>query len=116
MGMTYELFWEMDCELVKDYREAFKIRQQQQNYAAWLQGLYVYEAICDVSPILQAFAKRGTKPRAYSEKPYELTPARPDKNDMERKMKRGVAHMEALAARFNRSFERKKTKEVADHV
>ena len=33
-----------------------------------MQGLYIYEALCDVAPILHAFAKPGTKPLPYSEK------------------------------------------------
>ena len=52
----------MDCELVKYYRKAAKIKQDLDNQNAWLQGAYFYEALADVSPILHAFAKKGTKP------------------------------------------------------
>ena len=38
-----------------------------------MQGMYIYEALCDVSPVLHAFAKAGTKPRPYPEKPYSIT-------------------------------------------
>lgn len=38
----------------------------------WLQGMYVYEAIGDMAPILQAFAKKGTKPTPYPTEPYPL--------------------------------------------
>lgn len=42
---------------------------------AWLHGLYIYEAFCDVSPILRAFSK-AKKPNPYPDKPYEPeTPA-----------------------------------------
>ena len=34
--------------------------------------MYIYEALLDVSPVLHAFAKKGTKPRKYTEKPYPL--------------------------------------------
>lgn len=107
MGMTYELFWDEDCMLVRDYRKAFKIRQEQMNYAAWLQGMYFYEALCDVSPVLHAFAKNGTRVRPYSDKPYEFKPAKPDEDDRKREMKRGIHAMESIAARFNQSFARK---------
>ncbi len=72
IGMTYEQYWEQDSWLVKAYRKAQDIRREEQNWNAWLQGLYVYEAIADIAPILHAFAKKGTRARKYSEKPYEL--------------------------------------------
>ena len=70
--MSYEEYWEKECTLVKSYREAYKLKQKQLNQSAWLQGMYFYEALCDVSPILHAFAKNGTKPNKYSQKPYEF--------------------------------------------
>ena len=36
--MTYEQFWEMDCELVKYYRKAAKIKQDLDNQNAWPEG------------------------------------------------------------------------------
>ena len=35
--------------------------------------MYIYEAICCASPILQAFAKKGTKPHPYPEEPHPVT-------------------------------------------
>lgn len=70
--MTYEQYWEQDSWLVKAYRKAHEIRRDEANFNAWLQGMYVYEAIADIAPILHAFAKKGTKARKYSEKPYEF--------------------------------------------
>ena len=70
--MTYEQFWEQDCELVKYYRKAAQIRQDLRNQDAWLQGAYFYEALIDAAPVLRAFAKKGTKPTPYREGPYEL--------------------------------------------
>lgn len=72
MGMSYEEFWHGRFDLVKSYREAYKLRQEIKDYDFWKQGLYFYEALIDVSPILQAFAKKGTRPRPYPEKPYGL--------------------------------------------
>lgn len=54
----------------------------------WLQGLYTYEAVCDVSPVLHAFAKQGTKPIPYREKPFELKSAEPVQETEEEKEKR----------------------------
>ena len=71
--MTYDQFWNDDPALAHYYRQADEIRVERKNQEAWLQGLYVYEAICDVAPILQAMAKKGTKARPYSEQPYAIT-------------------------------------------
>ena len=73
MGMTYDQYWNEDCTLVKFYREAHKIKNKQRNQELWLQGLYIYEALCDVSPVLHAFAKKGTKPTPYPSAPYPTT-------------------------------------------
>lgn len=45
---------------------------EDKNNELWLQGMYYYEAIVRASPILAAFAKAGTKPIPYLEKPYTL--------------------------------------------
>lgn len=72
IGMTYDEFWYGDCWLAQYYLKAYKIKQEQENEKMWLQGLYFYEALCDASPIIQPFSKKGTKPHKYPEKPYSL--------------------------------------------
>lgn len=71
--MTYDQYWNDDCLLVKYYREAFDIRKKRENESLWLQGAYIYDALCAVSPVLHAFAKAGTKPLPYPDTPYPLT-------------------------------------------
>ena len=114
MGMTCEQFWDQDCELVVPFRKAYQIRQENENRFAWLQGLYVYEAICDVSPILHAFAKSGTKAHPYPDKPYEFAPAKKkEKTETNReKMDNAVGFMGKIAAIFNRQFNEKKQSET----
>jgi hypothetical protein len=73
IGMTPEQYWDGDPELAKYYRKADEIRSERRNQELWLQGMYVYEAICDASPIFHAFAKKGSKPHPYADKPYALT-------------------------------------------
>lgn len=73
IGMTYEQFWYDDPTIANDYLEAFKLKEKREaekhRWMTWEQGLYVYEAICDVAPILRAFSK-STKPLPYPKKPY----------------------------------------------
>lgn len=73
IGMTYDEYWNMDSTLVRYYRKAEEIRRKLKNEELWLQGMYIYEALCDVSPVLHAFAKAGTRPIPYSKAPYPLT-------------------------------------------
>ena len=73
IGMTYEQFWYGDPTIADAYLEAFKLKEQREaekiKWTTWEQGLYVYEAICDVSPVLRAFSK-ATKPLPYPDRPY----------------------------------------------
>lgn len=108
IGMTPEQYWEGDCTLVKYYRKAEELRNEKRNQELWLQGMYVYEAICDVSPILHAFAKKGTKPTPYSTKPYAITAkqVKQDEEEKQRKLaEKGKRFMEAMAASINKKFE-----------
>ena len=108
IGMTPEQYWDGDCTLTKYYREAEELRNEKRNQELWLQGMYVYEAICDISPILHAFAKKGTKPNPYPEKPYPISEKqiRRERAEKERKvMEKGKRFMEALMTSTNKRFE-----------
>ena len=110
IGMTYEQFWEQDCELVKYYRKAAQIRQDLRNQDAWLQGAYFYEALIDAAPVLRAFAKKGTKPTPYRESPYELF-SRQDKKQQKQLQEKhddqAKAYMEAFMVSVNKKFQEK---------
>lgn len=73
IGMPLKEYWDGRPELVRYYRQAYKLRQEEQNQALWLQGLYVYDAILRASPVLHAFAKEGTKATPYVDKPYPMS-------------------------------------------
>ena len=108
IGMTPEQYWDGDCTLVKYYRKAEEIRNEKRNSEMWLQGMYIYEAICDVSPVLHAFAKKGTKPHPYPTKPYAISDEqiRQEREEKERKIaEKGKRFMEALMQSTNKRFE-----------
>lgn len=107
IGMTYEQFWNDDPMLAKYYRKAHELSIERKNQELWLQGLYVYEALCDVAPILQAMAKKGTKARPYPEKPYSITESqrKREKEEEERRVaNKGKMFMERLMAQNNKKF------------
>lgn len=73
IGMPYELFWEGDVWLAVAYRKAHKRRREQDNFDAFLQGTYIYEALVRVAPALNAFSKKP-QPHEWLEEPYDLYP------------------------------------------
>jgi hypothetical protein len=107
IGMTPEQYWDGDPALAKYYRKADEIKRKRLNEELWLQGLYIYEALCDVSPVLNAFAKKGTKPRPYADHPYALSNHdREEERKMREKQEREKArrYMEAKMAAINKRF------------
>lgn len=83
--MTWEQYWYGDVWMVEAYREAEKRRKERKNWELHLQGMYFYEALCDASPVFQAFAKRGTKPHPYRTEPYKLYGAEEETTEEEKK-------------------------------
>ena len=107
IGMTPEQYWDSDPMLAKYYRKADEIRRKRRNEELWIQGMYIYEALCDVSPVLHAFAKRGTKPTPYPDHPYALTASdRADEAKIKEQREREKAkrYMEAKMATINKRF------------
>ena len=107
IGMSADQYWDGDPALTKYYRKADELNRQRKNEELWLQGMYIYEALCAVSPVMNAFAKKGTKPRPYTDHPYALTNR---ERESERKMlekrdqEKARQYMEAKMAAINKRF------------
>lgn len=105
--MTYDQFWNDDPTLVIYYRKADEMKIERRNQELWLQGLYVYEALCDVAPMLHAMAKKGTKARPYPEQPYAIT-EKQRRREIEEKERRvankGKRMMEMFMRASNKQF------------
>ena len=119
-GMTYEQFWDGDPWMVRAYKKADEIKQERENQAAWLQGLYIYEAIADLSPILRAFSK-ARKPEPYPEEPYTLNTSiskkrQAEKAEEERKKndQMFIDYMNAWAKRVNENMAKKNQPKPTD--
>ena len=96
--------------LAKYYRKADEINRRRRNEDLWLQGMYIYEALCDVAPIFHAFAKRGTKANPYPDRPYSLSAKdREDEKKLreQREREKAKRYMEAQMAKLNKRFESK---------
>ena len=72
IGMPAKEYWYDDPQLINTYVGAEKIKQQKKNFELWLQGLYVYDAIGALVPVLNPFSK-DHKAKKYIEKPIPLT-------------------------------------------
>lgn len=108
IGMPYDLFWNGDVSAAVSYRKAYEYEKQRKNYEFWLQGMYIYSALCDVSPVLHAFAKSGTKPKEYMSEPIPMT-VQDNKKAEERRQKKSdtqaKAYLEMFMVSFNKRFE-----------
>ena len=69
IGMTTDEYWNASPFLVKAYREAHKLRQRQRNECAWLQGMYIYNAVGAV--VANAVNNKGKKAE-YIKHPVDL--------------------------------------------
>ena len=107
IGMTAEQYWDGDVNLPKYYRKAEELRKERVNQEAWLQGMYIYDVILRTAPILQAFAKKGTKPKPYVEEPYPISKKKRDDVQQRKEKKisdKGLAKMQAFMTKTNKHF------------
>lgn len=113
IGMTAEQYWHGDPTLCKAYRKAEEIRQERMNYEKWLQGSYIYEAVCAASPLFNPMSKRG-KPFPYPKKPYEFKKAQEKKSKVEVEKEEAQVQKDKFLAQMrmiNAKFERQAKKE-----
>lgn len=93
IGMSAEDYWNGDSTLARAYRKAYELKKKERNQELWLQGLYIYEALLNVSPVFHDFAKHP-KPLPYPKEPYPLT----QKEEEERKAREEKLKMEKFKA------------------
>lgn len=111
IGMTATQYWDDDCMLTKYYRQAEQIRIETKNRDMWLQGMYIYDAMSRLMPLMHAFAKKGTRAKPYIEEPYPISKKIEEKNkDTKEKtnMTKGLGYMQRLMAQSEIYFEDRK--------
>ncbi|MGM9682055.1 MAG: hypothetical protein ACI3XQ_00500 [Eubacteriales bacterium] len=89
IGVSCSDYWFGDYTFLPFYEQAYESEIEETEYRAWLFGRYVYEAVGCLSPILHAFARKGTKPIDYPGEPHPAT---------NRQLERLNEKKEALAA------------------
>ena len=110
MGMSYREFWELDSSLVKDYRRANKIKQDQANYQAWLTGLYMLNALNSGVPVsVVGFAKHKVELPHFPEKPIDFEAQTKEERAKKERAKQ-FTKMKEIAEQFNQTFRRRNGK------
>lgn len=116
--MSYEQFWDGPPFLVRTYRKAFRLQQELANEQAWLQGLYVFDAVSVAMGNL--FRKRGQKAEHYLDRPIDIFPlTEKEKKRREQeeyaKMQKTLEQMRAKqAAKKKQSGQKSPEKEVVN--
>ena len=71
IGMSYAEYWEGDSKLTQYYRKAYQIKQDEINNNAWLQGMYVYDAVSTaLHNALRGMSKNPSPAKDYAKQPY----------------------------------------------
>ena len=99
--MSYAEYWEGDSSLARYYRKAYQLKQDAINHNAWLQGLYIYDAVSTV--MYNAFKNKNDPKRNYTEKPYDF---RPNKEKTEAEKAREIEVEQEKAAAWMDNFMR----------
>lgn len=97
--MSYADYWDGDPEIAKHYRAKHKAEQEQRNYELWLQGGYIYEALLDASPVLNALAKDHTA-IPYRSEPFPLSEAEAEQRKQRENEKKMAAAREIMMAKM----------------
>lgn len=108
--MSYDDFWNGDVFMVKAYRRAIELRDKRRNQELWLQGLYVYEALCDASALFRFTTQSTIKAEPYLKEPFPITAAEIRERE-ERDAKLREERLKAEFAAFAERMRRKMTKE-----
>lgn len=106
--MTHDEYWNGPANLPRVYRKAEELRREKVNSQLWIQGMYIYEALCDASPLFRSFGKGKVTAHPYAKEPYDIygTKARKTAKRTKRKtekdnMEKGLAYMHKFMAAFN---------------
>lgn len=102
IGMTYDQFWNQNCELVKAYRKAKKLQKDETNFLLWLRSRYEYETLIRVAPIYG-----GKQPQEFMQEPFPLTlkeAKESEARERKRRYEQSRDRMIARAAESQRRF------------
>lgn len=100
IGMSSAEYWTGDPSLVRYFRKAYEIKQEEINNNAWLQGLYIYDAV--TTALHNALRGKNIKAREYAKQPYNFD----NKEKSELKKAKEIETEQAKAAVWMENFVR----------
>mgnify|MGYP000142160014 FL=1 len=99
LGMSYTDYWEgencLPSFFIQAYNKRRKREMEEQNFSAWLNGLYCMNAFGVA--LSNAFAKQGSPQAEYPDKPLEIFPREKTAAEIE-------AERRAILRRIDRSL------------
>lgn len=82
-GMTRDEYWNQDPYIVEEYLGAYKIRREEQNWQAWISGMYTFDAVSAVIGNIH-FDKGSHKFVTPMEQPMQIFPDTPEDEERRR--------------------------------
>ena len=70
IGMSSAEYWEGDPSLTRYFRKAYEMKQEENNHNAWLQGLYIYDAVS--TALHNALRGKNSTAKEYAKQPYNF--------------------------------------------
>lgn len=70
MGITWSEFWEMTPAIIEAHKKGFRLKKEEDNAYAYIQGIYVRDALA--STVGNMFRKKGSKAIEYPSEPYGM--------------------------------------------
>lgn len=100
IGVPYDEFWNGDYTHFKYYVNKFRVEQERANEHAWLQGLYIYDAVG--TALANAFQAKSKPPVPYRKEPIQLYDRTEEekKREQERIARDFRAQIDALGQRL----------------
>ena len=100
IGMSFAEYWDGDPKLAQYYRKAYQIKQEEINNNAWLQGMYIYDAIS--TALHNALRGKNSQAQSYAKQPYDFK----NKVKTEKEKAKEVAIEQEKAAAWMENFVR----------
>jgi hypothetical protein len=104
IGMSSAEYWSGDPSLVRYYRKAYRIKQEEINNNAWLQGMYIYDAVS--TALHNALRGKNSQAKTYAKQPYNFE----NKHKTEEEQAREVEVEQEKALAWMESFVRMNNK------
>lgn len=117
MGMSAEEYWDGDPWLVKPYREAYRIRMENQDRIAdrdaWRMGEYIRHALASIPIVVNGFVPKGHSMHDYPEKPMTMIAEERKREENEKKQQE---NQQQLALAMFQAFTEKINKGIRERL